>query len=189
MKYYILLHDWELRLLESESPFEPYTYESLNHGQKFDDFPKVTLKFKSKQIPDCIPNINGYIIFNQNIISILEENRVDCIQYFGVDMLNIDNEVMSNDYKCLNILKISDALDVENSILTWSDLEEGETEEDRFIINILDLRLRYQNIENELLFRLKGCENLLVFREDLVQAIVNKGCTGLVFYDAEGYSF
>lgn len=86
-------------------------------------------------------------------------------------------------------LKISDALDVENSILTWSDLEEGETEEDRFIINILDLRLRYQNIENELLFRLKGCENLLVFREDLAQAIVNKGCTGLVFYDAEGYSF
>ncbi|WP_426474650.1 imm11 family protein [Chryseobacterium balustinum] len=188
MKHYILQHDWKFRLLESEKPFEPYTYESLNHGKKLDNFPKVTLKFQSKDIPDCIPNINGYLVFNQNIISILKENNIDFIQYFDVDMINTDDEVISNNYKCLNILKIIDAIDFENSILKWSDLEGGEIEEDRFIMDVLDLKLRHEKIKNELLFRLKGCENLLVFREDLAQEIVNKRCTGLEFYNAEAYS-
>ena len=56
-------------------------------------------------------------------------------------------------------------------------------------MGVTDLRLRYPSINNELRFILKGGANPLILREDLAQAIVNKGCTGLELYDAEGYSF
>lgn len=189
MKYFILQHDWELKLLESEKPFSPYTGEPINFGKKLNNFPKITLKFNSKQIPDCIPNVNGYTIFNQKIISILKENCIDYIQYFDVDIINIDGKIFSNDYKCLNILKVIDAIDLENSKLTWSNLDGKETEDDRFVTDILDLRLNYKKINNELMFVLKRAGHPLVFREDLAQVIVNKGFSGLEFYNAEGYSF
>lgn len=188
MQYYIFQHDWELNLLKSEEPFEPYSGKPLNFGKELENFPKVTLSFKSNVLPDAIPNVNNYIIFNQNIIALLKEAGVDYIQYFDVDVANKAGEVTSDDYKCLNILKIVDAIDFENSKLKWTDLDEGETEEDRFILGVLELRLNYSNIGNLPLFRLKGLENLLVFREDVAQKIVNKRYTGLEFYPAEGYS-
>lgn len=104
-----------------------------------------------------------------------------------MDVANKAGEVTSDDYKCLNILKIVDAIDFEKSDLKWIDLEEGKTEEDRFILGVLDLRLHYTNVGDLPLFILKGLENLLVFREDIAQEIVNKRYTGLEFYPAEGY--
>lgn len=74
----------------------------------------------------------------------------------------------------MNIVKVIDAIDRENSKLIWSDLKEGETEEDRFIKDISDLSLDSPNISNEFLFRLEHCESLLFFREDLAQAILNR---------------
>lgn len=187
MNYYIFRHDWELDLLKSEEPFDPYSGKPINLGGEFDSFPKITLSFNSKQLPDSIPNVNGYIVFNQQIITELKEAGADYIQYFDVDVENKAGAVVSDDYKCLNILKIVDAIDFENSNLKWTDLDEGETEEDRFILGVLDLRLNYAAIDNLPLFLLKGLETLLVFREDVAQNIVNKGYEGLAFYPAEGY--
>lgn len=188
MNYYIFKHDWDFDLLKSEEPFDPYSGKPINFGRELlDNFPKITLSFKSKQLPDSIPNFNGYIVFNQKIISELKEVGVDYIQYFDVDVENKAGEVVSDDYKCLNILKVVDAIDFENSNLKWFDLEEGETEEDRSILGVLDLRLNYSAINNLPLFRLKGLETLLVFREDIAQSIVNKEYEGLTFYPAEGY--
>jgi len=184
MKYYIIQHDWELNLLENEDSFDPYVGEPINFGEEL-NFPKIKLKFNSENIPDSIPNINGYIIFNQRIISVFKEAGLDYIQYFDVDVEDDNGNVISNEYKCLNILKVIDAIDFENSKLSWSD---EETEKNRFIMGITDLRLKYPSINNELFFILKGGSNPLVLREDLAQAIVNKGCTGLEFYNAEGYS-
>jgi|GEM_PF-2359443 len=187
MKYYIFRHDWDWDLLKSEEPFEPYSGKPINFGKKLETFPKVSLSFKSKLLPDSIPNVNNYIVFNQNIISLLKEKGVDYIQYFDVDVENKEGKIVSDNYKCLNILKIVDAIDFENSKLKWSDLDEGETEEDRFILGVLDLRLDYSNIDNLPLFRLKGLENMLVFREDLAQIITDRRYTGLEFYQADGY--
>lgn len=188
MNYYIFKHDWDFDLLKSEEPFDPYSGKPINFGRELlDNFPKITLSFKSKQLPDSIPNFNGYIVFNQKIISELKEAGVDYIQYFDVDVENKAGEVVSDDYKCLNILKVVDAIDFENSNLKWTDLEKGETEEDRSILGVLDLRLNYSAIDNLPLFRLKGLETFLVFREDVAENIVNKGYEGLAFYPAEGY--
>ena len=188
MKYYIFRHDWDLDLLKSEEPFSPYRGKPINFGKRLENFPKISLSFKSKQLPDSIPNVNNYIVFNQNIISLLRDAHVDSIQYFDVDVEDKVGEVVSENYKCLNILKVIDGIDFENSKLKWTDLSEGETEEDRFILGVLDLRLNYSKIDNEPLFRLKGLENLLIFREDLAQSIVNNKYTGLEFYPVEGYS-
>lgn len=188
MKYYIFRHDWNLDLLKNEDPFSPYRGKPINFGKILDNFSPINLSFKSKELPDSIPNVNNYIVFNQNIISLLIEADVDYIQYFDVNIENKEGEIVVDNYKCLNILKVIDAIDFENSKLKWTDLNEGETEEDRFILGVLDLRLNYSNINNLPLFRLKGLENLLIFREDLAQKITNKKCKGLEFYLAEGYS-
>lgn len=189
MKYYIFKHNWDFDFLKNEDPFEPYVGAPITIGIKLEDFPKIRLSFKSKEIPDSIPNFNSCVVFNQNIIAVLKQAKVNHIQYFDVDVENMNGNIISDNYKCLNILKVIDAIDRNNSKLTWSDIEEGETEQDRFIRNISDLRLNYSNINDELLFRLEHCESLLFFREDLAQEIVNKGSTGLAFYNAEGYSF
>lgn len=188
MKYYIFKEDWKFDFLENEDPFNPYTGKPINLGVKL-NLPKIHLKLKTNKIPDCIPNGNGYVIFNQNIISILKNMSIDYVQYFDIDVQDANDKIISNNYKCLNILNVIDAIDIQNSELKWSELYEGEMEEDRYIRDILNLKLKYSIINDELLFRLKGCEHLLVFREDLAQQIVDKGCTGLAFYNADGYSF
>jgi hypothetical protein len=189
MKYYIYKHDFDFDLLKSEDPFHPYIGAPITLGIKLEDFPKITLSLKSNQLPDAIPNFNSCIVFSQKIISLIKEAGADYIQYFDVDVKDKDGAVISDNYKCLNIVKVVDAIDYENSKLTWSDIEEGETEQDRSIRDLLDLRLDYAKSNNELLFRLEHCESLLLFREDLARAIINKGCTGIAFYDAEGYCF
>lgn len=189
MKYYIFKHDWNFDLLKSEDPFDPYVGAPITLGIKLNDFPKIKLSFKSKQIPDSVPNFNNCIVFSQNIISLIENTGIDYIQYFDVDVEDKNGEIIEGNYKCLNVLKIVDAIDRNSSKLEWSDLETGETEEDRYVTSIIDLKLDYSNINNEVLFRLEHNESLLLFREDLAQAIVNKGYTGLEFFPAEGYSY
>ncbi len=187
MNYYILRHDWELNLLKSENPLWIYAGKPLNFGGQLGAFPKIRLKFGSNELPDSIPNVNGCIIFNQKIISILKEAGADYIQYFRVDVEDSDGTIVSDDYKCLNIIKTIDAIDLENSKLDWSDVYGDQTQEDRYIMGIRDLRLDYSKVNNEPLFVLKRAEHPLVFREDVAQAIVNEHCTGLEFYPVEGY--
>lgn len=60
MQYYIFRHDWDWDLLKSEEPFEPYQGKPINLGKELEAFPKVALTFKSKKLPDAIPNVNNY---------------------------------------------------------------------------------------------------------------------------------
>jgi hypothetical protein len=184
MNYFILQHDWEYSCIRDEDVFEPYVGEPINFGVEL-KISKIQVVCTTNILPDCLPNLKQLVIFNQKIISKLDSGGVDNIQYFDVDVLTADGTLISDDYKCLNVLKIVDCIDHDRSKLIWSEDDDW----DRYIMDVRDLRLDYSKIKDNLLFRIEGCETLLVFREDLAKSILNNRCTGLAFYNAEGFSF
>lgn len=186
MKYYIFQHNWKFNLLKQEEPLWAYSGKFLNFGGEVEDIPKVTLTFKSKKLPDSIPNVNNCLIFNKKLIE--ELVAIDRIQFFDIDIQDHAGTLISDEYRCLNILiEAKDVIDFENSKFIWSDIYEGQTEEDRYIMSVLDLRFDYSKINNEPFFAIKHIESLIAFREDLAENIIRKKYTGLEFYPAEGY--
>lgn len=178
MKYYVLNNDWQYDCLKEEVIPSVYNEISLNFGELHENLPIITLVSKTEKLPNHIPNHKEYLFFDKKIISIIESFNIDYIQFFEVLIKNRKGDILSDEYKNLNIIKVIDAIDYTNSKLVIND---GD------IVDVEDLRLDYSKIEDELIFRLENCEILVFFREDIAKAIVNAKCTGIEFFEADGY--
>lgn len=181
MKYFVFRDNWDYNKLKDEEPFEPYEWHSLNLGIEIEeDIPEINLCFDDNAAPNSIPNVHQILVFDQKLIDILKKFEMPKIQYFPIKVTL--NDGSSLEYSSLNILNVVDCIDKANSNLAMGKDEEGE-----FILGINSLKLNEEKINNEVLFRLGGAETFLVVREDLAQEIVNAGCTGLEFYNSDGF--
>lgn len=181
MKYYVLLGDvnyeCDAEIINADE-FDDYP---LRVGERVDEIPEIDLKLNiSKELPNSIPNDYQFLFFDRKAREVLEQFEIDYLQYFDVKVDNKKSNTVSSEYKIVNVANVLDVIDREKSKLL---IDDGD------IIDIMDLQLDHKLISNELVFRLKGFYGLLVFREDLVVAFKNAKCTGLDFYDADGFSF
>ncbi len=184
MKYYILEFDPDYDcILEQNVPIE-YSGISLNFGTPFISLPMISITVEGKSLPNCIPNYKRHMYFDSKIRSIIESFAFDKVEYFDVELNSENREIPVGEYKLANFLNTIKAIDRSNSIL---EIDEDEEDEDDNIRNIVSLKLDMKAIEGEQIFRMIGCETLLVVREDLAQAIVDARCTGLEFIEADGY--
>ena len=179
MKYFILDNDWEYECLTEEKVPKEYDAISLDFGTPLNNLPTIDLIADTNKLPNSIPNHHLFLFFDNNIRNIIIKKGVDYLQYFGVNIYNKKNELISSDYKTINILNVIDAIDKEKSIL--------ELDEDGLISKIKNLSLNYTQINNALMFRLKGCETFVLIREDIAQEMVNNKLTGFHLFQAEGY--
>jgi len=184
MKYYVLEFDdnFSSPLIEN-IPFE-YEGISLNLGTKFDELQKISLIVKNDNLPNCIPNNRRYLYFDEILINVLIEFNFNKYQLFDVEVRTTTGVNLNTKYKLVNILNIVNCIDRQNSIL---EIDEDEDDDDLNIVDIKSLKLDYSKINDEIIFRLQGFETLLIFREDIAQAIVNKHIRGVQFINAEGY--
>ena len=182
MKYYVLEFDDEFNCLVDEQIPSEFDGISMNLGTPFNHLPLITLISENITLPDCIPNHRRYLFFNSKILNIMEEFEFNNFQKFDLIIEDINGIKISSSHKLINITEVVSCIDRNNSILQIDD------DEDLNIINIRSLKLDQNKVGNNLIFRLGGFETLLLFREDIAQAIVNNKCKGLQFVDAEGYS-
>lgn len=185
MKYYILQYNWNLQFMKDEVELTPYAGKPMHLGRELPEFPTIKINCTLEKLPSVIPNVMGLPIFNSAVVEIIKSFGVNHIQYFDAI---VEHKGIEYDYKILNILKRIDCIDLNRSIVSWSDVYEDEDEDDKFILDISDLQLNYEEIGNCELFRIEKYETLIAFREDLAQAIINAKCTGLEFFEADGYS-
>lgn len=184
MEHYILAFDDQYDcILKDEIP-QKFAGISMNLGMFFDDLPNIKLTVKKGKLPNCIPNFQRYLYFDEKIRDIIAQFGIDFIQYFEVEVEYKDGEKVPQSYKLANVRNLVNAIDRNKSLL---DIDADEEDEDSNIRDILDLQLNADIVKDEILFRMVGYETLLVVRADLAQAIVNSRCTGLEFYRANGY--
>ena len=184
MKYYVLEFDDDFNCLVDERVPSEFDGISMNLGTLFETLPLITLMSDSTDLPDCIPNHRRYIFFNSKILKILEQFGFNHFQKFDLMIEDTNGIKINSGHKLVNITKVISCIDRANSTLQ---IDEDEEDEDLNIIGIRLLKLDEHKIENSLIFRLGGFETLLLFREDIAQAIVNAKITGLQFINAEGY--
>lgn len=184
MNYYVLEFNEEFDcLIDDQIPSE-FDSLSLNLGANFSNLPTITLVSGTERLPDCIPNHRRYLFFSQKLIHFFKEFGFSNYQAFDVKILsNMRHENMVS-HKLINILNVVDCIDRNNSKLY---IDEDEEDEDLNIIDIHSLKLDDNKLTGNLICRLRGFETLLLFREDIVKAIVEADCTGLTFVEADGY--
>lgn len=191
MKYYILNLDFEFECIEDTNAFIPFDGLSLSFGEEVEVNETIKLLSEVDDLPNCIPVSNTFLVFNNELVSLIESFGVDYLQCFPVEVFNKEGRLLSDQYKIVNIKKVKDVIDVENSGLEMSsDYDDFDPEEEEdAIVGIESLKLDKSKTEDELIFRVKGCEVLIVVREDLAQDIVDKRLTGIEFYPADSYRF
>jgi hypothetical protein len=185
MKYYALEFDDNFNCLIDEQIPSEFDGISMNLGTRFNRLPLITLVSDKPTLPDCIPNHRRYLFFNLKILNILEQFEFNNFQKFDLIIKDINGLRINSIHKLINITKVVSCIDRDHSILQ---IDEDEEDDDLNIVDIKSLKLDQNKTENSLIFRLGGFETLLLFREDIAQAIVNARCTGIQFFDSEGYS-
>ncbi|MGV3613134.1 MAG: Imm43 family immunity protein [Fluviicola sp.] len=177
MKYYILTNDWQYDILLDEKIPDAYDEISMNLGTPLESLPSIDFIVKKREIPDSIPNHQLLLVFSERIREIINKYETR-IQYFEINVLNEKKEfITSKQFKLVNLLHIVDAIDYDKSEL---DIEDG----DIFSIDCLILKDNFNFLP---IFRLNGFKTLVLVREDLAQEMVNSNCTGIEFYEANGF--
>lgn len=181
MKYYILEFDEKFNCIIDEFIPEFYDGISMDLGTVFkNSIPKIELTCDDSNLPNCIPNFQCYLYFDESIIQIIRAKGFNNFQLFDVTV-NDENGKNIGSHKLVNILDVLDVIDRENSEL------EVDENDDSYIRDILKLSLDNKKIGDAKIFRLAGYETLLIVREDIAQELVNSNLTGFEFFDAEGY--
>jgi hypothetical protein len=178
IKYYIFNNDWDYECSNEEIVPNIYNETPLDFGLKINESPPIDLVTSIQKIPNSIPNHHQFLCFDSKIRNVIEKFNNHNFQYIDVNIYDHQKQLIRSDYKILNILKVIDAIDKENSKLVLDDED---------IIDIPDLRLNYNKVNNAEIFRLYGYKTLVLIREDIAQEIINTRCTGLKFYQAEGF--
>lgn len=88
----------------------------------------------------------------------------DCIQYLSVNLLDVKNDVVNDDYQIANLLDVVDALDLEHSQYDVFELD------DKKIISVEKYALKSEAIKGHDIFRLK--DDIPVFVSERIKNII-----------------
>jgi hypothetical protein len=137
-----------------------------------------------KESPNCIPNFQRYLYFDEKIRGIISQFNFKLIQYFPVAVKHANGKRAEQTFMLANVQNLINAIDREKSTF---EIDEDEVDEEDNIRFMSELWLNKSSIGDEVLFRLIGFETLLIVREDLAQELINSGCSGLEFYSTNGF--
>ena len=179
MNYYVFQNNWAFDCIREDMVPSVYHEIAFNLGDSFDPLPPIELDLKkNKKLPDAIPNHQLYLIFNRQLIDLIKSYDVDYLEEHEVIVRQDGKELCEVVYKNINVLKLVDVIDREQSELTVD--EDGEID----FLNKLVLKTEFEELP---VFRIEGFEILVLFREDLAQDIINRYMTGFEFYPANGF--
>ncbi len=180
--YYIIKNDLSFeKVIHAEVPLEWNSVSMMSGKSLKKKLPPVTffINFENK-IPNFIPNMWGYLIFDQkskdmisSFCSIKEIEFLPCI-------LNDDNKkILYQDYFMANLLCTIETIDLEKSTIEYT--EKGDVFSAENIV--LVPKMKHAN-----LFRMKEYMSLICCSKGLVDAYKNNSLTGIIFKPLLEYS-
>jgi hypothetical protein len=153
-----------------------------------DRFPSDTFYKMSDDAPhdiglaDAIDNHDNYLLVSPALQAFLEAEGGARAEYLPTQILNHKGRVASDEYVVVNVLDVVDAIDLDRSDVKWNNIDPDKIT--RFRTLVLD---EERIPADRRMLRLKHFPNRLLVREDLAEAIRDRGFTGVSFVPTEGF--
>lgn len=153
--------------------------KSLNNNWE-----KVILTYNSKlgnTFTDYLDNVLCWLVVSNKFIELTEKYSKDLIEYLPVDIKDRKTNLISNNYKAMNIINvIDDAIDLEktNYIKILGDVEEG-----RCLLGATKYVLKEKQIKGNHIF--KSSDDILrVFVSEKIKNLIEENnITGFYFHN------
>lgn len=186
MRYFKLIYDFEndddYVVVISDKKAEEYDKKILK-GELIKNWDRE-IKFEynveeGKIFTDYLANDNGWLIVSKNFFDLMEDIVGETIQYLDINITNSITKEEYKNYKVANVTTLLDALDLENSIYDFFELD------DEKILSVEKYALKREKIKNYNIFKLKD-ECIPIFVSEKVKEIVEKNSlTGFQFLEVK----
>lgn len=134
------------------------------------------------RLADSIPNVLGFLIVSDKLKHILEDQSSTEIEFLPVGIRNQKKRPVDRPYYVANVLGTLACVDIEQSDFTMDAIDKEHV--DWFRRLVLD---ESRIGTNHNIFRLAELPGLILVREDLVDAVLEQDCTGIIFQYLEEY--
>lgn len=174
MRYFKLVYDFEndddYVIVTSNKKAEEYD-DKLVKGELIKNWDRE-MKFKynveeGKILTDYLASDNGWFIVSKKFRDLMKETIGKSIQYLDINIINSITKEDDNTYKVANVTTLLDALDLENSIYDFFELD------DEKILSVEKYALKKEKINNYNIFRLKD-ESIPIFVSEEVKNIIEE---------------
>ena len=131
---------------------------------------------------DFVANLDGVLIANQKVKTILSEFGIKNIEYLPVQLMDHQDKLVSEDYSILNVLGGEDIVDMEVSEYRMGRIIKTQ------ISRIISLAVDYKNIpEDAHLFRASMKLDEFFISDELKKAFEKNNITGYCVMAADGW--
>ena len=192
MKYWVFKSDFgeEGVYLSSLPGAGPKDYEYSKGVSLVDRHPsgKASAMYYDTTYPertnlnDFVDNLDGVLIANQKVKTILSEFGIKNIEYLPVQLMDHQDKLVSEDYSILNVLGGEDIVDMEVSEYRMGRIIKTQ------ISRIISLAVDYKNIpEDAHLFRASMKLDEFFISDELKKAFEKNNITGYCVMAADGW--
>lgn len=127
---------------------------------------------------DFLHNSYGWVLVSDKFIELTEEYIKNEVEYLDVYIENKDNKNVKEDYKIINIIKVLDAFDLQNSIYHSID-KEG------CIFGLKKYALNNDIIKGSNIFRLHNQIDITFVSENIKNVVEENNLTGFHFKEVK----
>ncbi|WP_299769049.1 DUF1629 domain-containing protein [uncultured Dokdonia sp.] len=139
----------------------------------------LIFKTKYNNLTDYPASEFGFKVISQKMKNVFEKFIDNEVEFFEVEFEG--NKKIDEKYFLMNFLNLQSAMDYDKS--DFLQISNGE------IIEIDKMVVDYTKLENQIAFRLKEVEHVLVINDELRQAIEEANITGIKFKELEKYKY
>lgn len=141
------------------------------------DFPKEI------RLPDNVYNEGGYMLVSRAIKDIVEREQANRLECLPVTIVDHKGRTASSDYFIINPLDLFDAIDFDQSEVTWNNIDPDT-------ISVCKKLVLKQDVvpSNSTVFRLLHFPSRVVLRYDLAEKIQLGGATGVSYVAVSDFS-
>lgn len=190
MNYFVLTTEAssEGGLIEMYPDKSPAEWKFDKGESLLQEFPKgATVQFSSnfpeaRKLFDFQTNTLGSFVISPRVRKLLESLEITNAEYLSVDIKDHKSQVVGKDYAILNLLGGEDAIDLEKSVYKMNAIDKEQ------IARIKQLAINQKALgPNAKMFRCTMKLELVLIREDVLEAFKKEGLTGYKVYAAEGW--
>lgn len=151
------------------------------------EFPKKAVVRFSDNFPDgrrlhdFVNNISDVLIVSKRVRRALDSIEIGNVEYLPVTILDHRGNVAAEEYFIANVLGTEPAIDMQESDLVMSSLDDEILSIDRLVLDEGNIS------KGAKLFRAETLKTLFFIREDALAALKEHGVTGIKTYEADGW--
>lgn len=174
MRYYKLCYDYENDhdyVIVTSNDYHEYYNRKILQGEIVDDWNKeITFQYDIEEgniLTDYLASDMGWVIVSKKFRDVMKEITGQCVQYLDINIVNSLGREEDNRYKVANVIEHLDALDLNNSVYDYYELD------DEKILSVEKYALKKDKVKGYDIFKLSD-DTIPIFVSDKFKKIVEE---------------